>query len=194
LDPSDDQLIARARAGDTAAFDTLVTRYRQRIYAMTLNLIRHEADARDVAQETFIRAWRSIGRFEGKSCFFTWLYRIAHNLCCDRARARRLESDGEFDDSRGLPVNAMAAHLPRVSERPDDALSRSELRRLISGAIDQLSPEHRAVILLKEVQGLSYMEIAAAVSCSVGTVMSRLFYARRRLQTLLSGELSAGHR
>jgi len=162
-----------------------MTRYRPRIYAMTLNLIRHEADARDIAQETFIRAWRAIGGFEGKACFFTWLYRITHNLCYDRHRARRFESEGEFDDSRGLPANALAANLPRATERPDDAMSRTELRKKISDAIDQLSPEHRAVILLKEIEGLSYGEIAEAVSCTIGTVMSRLFYARRRLQDLL---------
>lgn len=153
---------------------------------MTLNFIRNQADALDIAQDTFIRAWRGISRFEGRACFSTWLYRIAHNLCYDRLRAHPPEGSREFDDSRGLPSDAIEANLPNRSDRPDRAMARSELRADISAAIAALSPEHRAVILLKEMEGLSYEEIAATVSCSKGTVMSRLFYARRVLQSLLS--------
>lgn len=189
-EPSDAVLIARSQAGDTAAFDVLVTRYRPRIYAMTLHFIRNDADALDVAQETFIRAWRAITRFDERACFFTWLYRITHNLCYDRLRARRAQNSGEFDDSCGLPQTVLGANLPHASERPDRALARTELRERISHAIQQLSPEHRAVILLKEVEGLSYKEIAAVAACSLGTVMSRLFYARRRLQSLLTDTCS----
>ncbi len=157
---------------------------------MTLNLIRHEADALDIAQETFIRAWRSISRFEARACFFTWLFRITHNLCYDRQRARRVEGSEEFDDSRGLPATALGANLPQASERPDSVLARAELKEAILTAVDQLSFDHRTVILLKEVEGMSYAEIAEAVSCTIGTVMSRIFYARRRLQSLLRDTLS----
>lgn len=192
-EPSDGVLIGRCQSGDTVAFDELMTRYRPRIFAMTLNFIRNEADALDVAQETFIRAWRAIGRYEARSCFFTWLYRITHNLCYDRLRSRRMESAGEFDDSRGMPPTAIDANLPYRSERPDRALARAELREEIFKAMAQLTPDHRAVILLKDVQGLSYGEIASAISCSLGTVMSRLFYARRQLQGLLGNTTGTLH-
>lgn len=182
----DTELVRRSQDGDTRAFDELVTRYRGRVYAMTYQLIQNETEAWDLAQEAFIKAWKALPRFKGDSAFYTWLYRITHNVTYDWLRKRKIQTDGEFDDSRTEHrVAAGAEAVPRGDSSPDDALSHSELGTRIAAAIDELSPDHKEAILLREVQGLSYDEIAQSMDCSIGTVMSRLFYARKKLQTLL---------
>lgn len=177
--------IEQSRNGDSRAFGNIVTAYQSRIYAMILQMIRNEADAWDLSQEVFVRAWRSLAQFEGRSSFATWLFRITHNIVCDFARSPRNAPKAAWEDSmEGLiaPDATVSAHAPR----PDQAAEHSELGDQIAHAINQLSPEHQTVILLKEVQGLSYKEIAEATNSSMGTVMSRLFYARKQLQTMLS--------
>jgi len=186
-EPSDSDLVQRSQAGDLGAFDELVTRYRGKVYAMIVNMIHNEADAWDLAQDAFVKAWRALPRFEARSNFYTWLYRIAHNVTYDWLRKKRVRGDGtEFDDSvRADLIEPGAPTAPQEILRPDEDAENKELRRRIQDAIAKLSPDHRAVILLKEVEGLKYQEIADAVGCSIGTVMSRLFYARKKLQTLL---------
>jgi RNA polymerase sigma-70 factor, ECF subfamily len=183
------ELVQRCQRGDTAAFASLVTRYRGRIYAMTYNLTGNEADAWDLSQEAFVKAWKALSRFEGRSSFFTWLYRITHNVVYDFMRKKRITAtaDGEeFDDSEAImPIAAGAATVPAGSVRPDEGLANQELGLRIREALDRLSPEHRAIVLAKEVDGLSYQEIAEAQNITLGTVMSRLFYARQKLQTML---------
>lgn len=182
---TDTELVTRSRNGSTEAFETLVTRYRGRIYAMTLNMTGNDADAWDLSQEVFIKAWRSLPRFEARSQFFTWLYRITHNVVIDWTRKRKIQGGTEFNDELGTVPAAGSLTTPGYTPEPDRALANRELGARIRKALDELSPEHRAVILLKEVDGLSYQEIADSIECSIGTVMSRLFYARKRLQTLL---------
>lgn len=183
---SDLDLVRRCQAGDTRAFDALVTKYRGRIYAMTCNLIHNETEAWDLAQEAFIKAWRAIGSFKADSGFYTWLYRISHNVCYDWLRKKKIESDAEFDDSRTDHRAAAGAEtVPRGERRPDQVIAGQELRERIEQAIAKLSADHRQAILLKEVEGLQYHEIAEVMQCSIGTVMSRLFYARKKLQELL---------
>lgn len=184
--PEDTELVARCQRGDTAAFDELVTRYRQRIYAMIYNMVHSEQDAWDLAQESFLKAWKSIGRFRGQSAFFTWLYRIVMNVTIDALRKKQIEGGVEFDDTIELHhIEPASTTVPKGEPLPAQKLERDEIRRRIDAAIAKLSPEHRAVILLREMDGLQYEEIAETVGCSLGTVMSRLFYARKKLQSQL---------
>lgn len=182
---ADVDLVKRAQGGDPSAFDSLVTRYRGKVYGMCYHFVQNEQDAWDLAQEAFIKAWRALPSFKLDSAFYTWLYRIAHNTAYDWLRKRRIESAGEFDDEVGRPIAAGAEAVPHDVVRPDDALSNVELGRRIREAIAQLQPDHRTAILLREVEGLSYEEIAKITNCQLGTVMSRLFYARKKLQEML---------
>jgi RNA polymerase sigma-70 factor (ECF subfamily) len=190
-DPDDDfRLVALAQKGDTRSYDALVTRHRGRIFAMIRNMIHQEADAWDLTQEVFIKAWHALPRFEAKAKFTTWLYRIAHNTVYDWARKRKIESAGELNDEifERERIDSASFTTPSGGESPDATMSHGELRVKIQVALGKLSPEHREVVILKDVQGLSYKEIADAMSSTLGTVMSRLFYARQKLQTLLKDE------
>ena len=181
---TDADLVLRAQNGSTEAFESLVTRYRGRIYAMTMNMTGNDADAWDLSQEVFIKAWRKLPEFERRSQFYTWLYRIANNTVIDWIRKKKIQG-AEFNDELGHAPAAGAPTTPRTAPAPDHAILNQETGARIREALDQLSPEHRAVILLKEIDGLSYQEIADTVGCAIGTVMSRLFNARKRLQEML---------
>ena len=192
-EPPDEELVARAQKGDTGAFDRLVTRHRGRIYAMIRQMVKNEADAWDLAQEAFVKAWKALPRFEAKARFSTWLYRIAHNTVYDWARRRRPEAGGEFNDEvfGEDRIDPGSLTTPASDRQPDEALAGDELRAKIEAALDRLSPEHRQAVVLKDVHGLAYKEIAEVMGCSLGTVMSRLFYARQKLQQLLKDEYEA---
>ena len=184
--PDDLQLVARSQAGDTAAFNELVTRYRSRAFSMIYQMTRNEQDAWDLAQDGFVKAWKSIGRFRGQSSFYTWLYRILMNVTIDALRKKSIQSGTEFDDAIGLQqIEAGAPTAPHAEMQPAEKLSDQEIRTRIDEAIEKLSPEHRAAIVMREIDGLEYSEIAEQMECSIGTVMSRLFYARKKLQALL---------
>jgi len=190
-DHEDDfRLVALAQKGDMRAYDELVTRHRGKIFAMIRNMIHQEADAWDISQDVFIKAWHALPRFEAKARFSTWLYRIAHNAVYDWTRKRKIESAGELNDEifERERIDSASFTTPSGGEMPDQSMSQSELRQKIQAALNKLSPEHREVVLLKDVQGLSYKEIADAMSSTLGTVMSRLYYARQKLQTLLKDE------
>lgn len=190
-DPDDDfRLVALAQKGDMTAYDALVTRHRGRIFAMIRNMIHQEAEAWDLSQEVFIKAWHALPKFEAKARFSTWLYRITHNAVYDWARKRKIESVGELNDEifERERIDSASFTTPSGGQSPDDLMAHGELRAKIQIALNKLSPEHREVVLLKDVQGLSYKEIAEAMSSTLGTVMSRLFYARQKLQTLLKDE------
>jgi RNA polymerase sigma-70 factor (ECF subfamily) len=184
--PDDLELVARSQAGDTSAFSELVTRYRNRAYAMIYNMVRNEQDAWDLAQDGFLKAWKSINRFRGQSSFYTWLYRILMNVTIDAMRRKQIEGGTEFDDQIGLQnIAPGAATAPKSEMEPADRMSDKEIRQRIDEAIARLSPEHRTAIVMREIDGLEYTEIAEQMGCSLGTVMSRLFYARKKLQALL---------
>ncbi len=190
-DPDDDfRLVALAQQGDMHAYDVLVTRHRGRIFAMIRNMIHQEADAWDLSQEVFIKAWHALPKFEAKARFSTWIYRIAHTVVYDWARKRKIESAGELNDEifERERIDSASFTTPSGGESPADTMAHGELRMKIQIALGKLSPEHREVVLLKDVQGLSYKEIAEAMSSTMGTVMSRLFYARQKLQALLKDE------
>lgn len=188
VEPTDEILVNRSQAGDMQAFDQLVTRYRGKIYAMTMNMIHNEADAWDLAQDTFVKAWKALPKFQARSNFYTWLYRISHNVTYDWLRKKQNQViKAEFDDSiQSSQIDRSAPTVPRDMARPDQHAQGNELKQSIRDALAQLSPEHRSAILLKEVDGLRYEEIAERSDCSIGTIMSRLFYARKKLQTIFT--------
>jgi RNA polymerase sigma-70 factor, ECF subfamily len=167
-------LVHRAQAGDTEAFGVLVTKYRAKIYTKLYGMVRNENDAWDLAQESFLQAWRSIHKFEGRSSFYTWLYSLTVNLAIDSLRRKVRCVEVELDDA--IPCSLAS---PRANYRF------TEIRLHINAALARLSPEHRAVIVLKEIQDLQYQEIANMLNISIGTVMSRLFYGRKKLQSIL---------
>lgn len=184
--PNDLELVARCQRGDSGAFDELVIRYRNRAFSMVYNMVRNEQDAWDLSQDGFLKAWKSIGRFRGQSSFYTWLYRILMNVSIDWLRRKQIAGGTEFDDTRGIQgVAPGATTVPKSELPPSAAISDKEVRARIDMAMDRLSEEHRSVIVLRELNGMEYQEIADTLECSVGTVMSRLFYARKKLQTLL---------
>jgi RNA polymerase sigma-70 factor (ECF subfamily) len=190
-DSDDDfRLVARAQQGDFGAYDELVTRHRGRIFAMIRNMIHQEADAWDLSQEVFIKAWNALPRFEARARFSTWIYRIAHNAVYDWTRRRKIESAGELNDEifERERIDSSSFTTPSGGESPDETMAFGELRAKIEIALGKLSADHREVVLLKDVQGLSYKEIADVMECSLGTVMSRLYYARQKLQGLLKDE------
>ncbi len=153
---------------------------------MVYGMVQNEQDAWDLAQEGFLKAWRSIHRFKGQSSFYTWLYRIMTNVTIDSLRRKGVRGETEFDD-RIAParVEPGSRTTPSEGPLPHRKLEQREIRKRIDEAISKLSPDHRAVIVMKELEDLQYNEIAEILDCSIGTVMSRLFYARKKLQNLL---------
>jgi RNA polymerase sigma-70 factor (ECF subfamily) len=183
-DPEEAGLLVRARGGDTEAFDNLITLYRDRIYMHTFQIVRNEEDALDLTQETFIRAWKSLPGFDGTATLSNWLHRIATNAAIDHCRRRRIRPQAQIE-SGSMKIDPASRTTPSKPEEPGSSLDRGEIKRRVEEAFLALSPEHRAVIILKEIEDLTYQEIAQHLGCSLGTVMSRLFYARKKLQSLL---------
>lgn len=189
-DPSDLEAVTRAARGDHEAYRVLVERYQDRAYGLALRVMRDEEQAKDVVQEAFLKAYRSLGRFEGRSSFYTWFYRVVMNLCID---AKRRQSPGrmvEWDETRALetPVGTgLDAVDPEHQQAsgPEGDLERAELREAIRSAIAELPDDARQTLLLREIDGLSYSEIAKSLGIPKGTVMSRLHHARRRVRELL---------
>lgn len=186
---SDWEVVRRAQEGHHEAFRELVERYQRKIAALALGMLRNREDALDVVQETFARAYANLDRFKGDSALYTWLYRIAFNLCVDHQRRESRQQAVPLEiDERGGPPSTLPEGEPSRND-PFDRARDAEIARRLDEAIRGLTPEHRAVILLREVEGLSYEEISHVLQCPKGTVMSRLHYARRQLQARLRGLL-----
>jgi RNA polymerase sigma-70 factor (ECF subfamily) len=188
--PADDQvLVRRAQRGDSEAFDTLVRRYQERIYSTIYHMTSNHEDANDLAQEAFIKAHQALKSFKGDASFFTWLYRIAVNKTINFLKQRKNRTHLSLDD---LDFNA--EHDPDlvslISERtPRREVNLAELQERLNTALQNLSEDHRLVVTLHDVQGLPHDEISKIMDCNVGTVRSRLFYARQQLQAYLSDYL-----
>ena len=183
---SDDAALVRAaQKGDTDAFEELVARHRDKIYARAFSMMRNEEEAIDLSQEAWVKGWQRLEQFHGESSFATWMTRIVINLCLDQLRKQkrhREESIEEMDEETG----GVERQMPVVTSNPTAGLEREELRKRIDQALGQLSNEHRTVLVLHEFQEMEYKEIAKTMGCSIGTVMSRLFYARRKMAALLA--------
>lgn len=183
---SDTDLVKRAQKGDMAAFEEMVARHRDKIYARAYSMMRNEDEALDLSQEAWVKGWQRLVQFQGDSSFVTWMTRIVINLCLDQLRKhkrQRAESIEMLDEESG----GVERYMPVSTPNPTAGLERVELRRRIDRALAQLSVEHRTVLVLHEFEELEYKEIARRMGCSIGTVMSRLFYARRRMASLLAG-------
>lgn len=184
--PGDRELVERARKGDREAFRELVERYQRKVAALAVGMLRSREDALDVVQDTFTKAYQSLDKFKGDSSFYTWVYRIAVNLCIDHQRreSRYVQVASDMDDGAEEVVPPTREDL--AADQPYERARGAEIGARLSRAINELTPEHRAVILLREVDGLSYEEISQVLDCPKGTVMSRLHYARRQLQARLA--------
>lgn len=186
MPPSDWDLVRQVREGDRGAFRALVDRYQRKMAALAVGMLRDPDDALDVVQEAFAKAYQNLGRFKGDSSFYTWLYRITFNLCIDHQRREgRLVRVPAVSSEDGDVPGTLAIPDESVRGDPVRGAQDAELRERLERAMAELTPEHRAVILLREVEGLSYDEISQALDCPKGTVMSRLHYARRQLQDKL---------
>lgn len=185
-DPVDDrELVLAAQRGERDAFKTLFERYHRRAYALAFGVLRHQDDALDVVQDAFIKAHKYLDKFAGNSSFYTWLYRIVMNLAIDHLRKHRRVKPVELDETR-IESEGDEALLPRIlGGNPVRALVDKQIRARIDQALDELSDNHRAVLVMRELEGLSYEDMAQAMSCSKGTIMSRLFHARRNMQKQL---------
>jgi RNA polymerase sigma-70 factor (ECF subfamily) len=180
------ELVRLAQRGGLAAFEELVARHRDKIYARAYSMMRNEDEALDLSQDAWVKGWRRLAQFQGDSSFVTWMTRIVINLCLDQLRKQkrqRTESIEAMEEDAG----GVERQMPVITPNPTEGLERTELRQRIDRAMGQLSFEHRTVLVLHEFEELEYKEIAKRMKCSIGTVMSRLFYARRRMASLLAG-------
>ena len=173
-------LLQRARKGEMAAFEALVSAYERRVYSLALRSTGSEQDAADVTQEVFFRAYRALDTFRGDSGFSTWLYRITMNLCVDLARKNSAPPPASLDEEQSAEISET-----RGGYQPETALETNELRRELDTALSLISEEHRRIVLLRDVGGMSYADIAAALDLEVGTVKSRLARARAALRKIL---------
>ncbi len=183
---ADTELVKLAQKGDMVAFEELVARHRDKIYARAFSMVRNEDDATDLSQEAWVKGWQRLHQFQGDASFATWMTRIVINLCLDQLRKlKRVRADSidQMDDESG----GVERQLPIINPNPTERLERGELRQRIDRALGQLSHEHRTVLVLHEFEELEYKMIAKRMGCSIGTVMSRLFYARRKMAGLLAG-------
>ena len=192
-DESDLSLVRRVQRGDKGAFDALVLKYQHKLVKLVMRYVRNPAEAEDIAQEAFIKAYRALPQFRGDSAFYTWLYRIAINTAKNAVVSRdRSPIEYNVDRNNNDESYDMQGRM-KDSETPEGLVLTDEIRSIVNAAIDALPEDLRTAIVLRELEGLSYEEIAAAMDCPVGTVRSRIFRAReaidRRLREVFEGGL-----
>jgi RNA polymerase sigma-70 factor (ECF subfamily) len=188
VERDDSELVERAQEGDREAFQTLVERYQEKVYSICYGKVKDEQDAKDVSQDVFIKVFRYIENFNQESSFYTWLYRIAVNTSIDFLRKRSRRKEVDYDDTIQTDEDVEGGELLMPSKLgidPDKELGRKELREKMLEALDSLSDKHRTILTLREVEGLSYKEMADVLEISKGTVMSRLYHARQYFQEAL---------
>ncbi|GAA6144149.1 RNA polymerase sigma factor RpoE [Thalassolituus maritimus] len=187
---SDQQLVARVQKGDRRAFDLLVVKYQHRILSLVGRFVSDHAEAQDVTQEAFIKAYRALPSFRGDSQFYTWMYRIAVNTAKNHLISRGRKTPTQDIDLDDAAYFADEANMKDV-ETPDGLLQRDQLRKVVFDAIEDLPEELRRAVTLRELEGLSYEEIAEAMNCPIGTVRSRIFRAREAIEKKMRPLLSA---
>lgn len=178
MQPADDILINRSKNGDLEAFELLVKRYENKVYTVAYRFLGNHADASDLAQEAFLRLYQSLPGFRGESGFMTWMYRITANVCRDELRRRQKHQVISLDAEDVNNQNNNIAQLPGRDPTPEEALEKKEFNDFIQECLLSLSEEHRLVLIMREIQDMSYEEIAEVLKCSLGTVKSRLNRAR----------------
>jgi len=186
---SDIELVKMTLSGDRRAYRELVEKYQQRIYAIAFGVLHNREDALDVSQDVLIKAYRKLSKFRGASSFYTWLYRITINMAIDYRRKRKNVVQVEYDDRIGADEESEKPSMKTVTESPAEALERKELNKVVMDAIASLPDEQKTVLILREIEGLAYEEISEVTGVSIGTVMSRLHYGRRKLRDVLSSYL-----
>jgi RNA polymerase sigma-70 factor (ECF subfamily) len=183
-------LVHRVQSGDMAAFDALTRKYRERIYSIIYNITSNREDAADLTQDAFVRAFTSISRFKAQSTFFTWLYRIAVNMALSHIKRNRLRRFFSFDNINEEMAPTEIVETLAQKSAGDRSAQLSELQEKLNEALQKLSPKHRTVVILFEIEGLNHQEIAEIMHTSEGTVRSRLHYAKLQLQADLQSYLS----
>lgn len=181
------RLVREARDGDEAAFGELMQAYHQRVYGVLIGMVRNADDARDLSQTAWIKVWNKLDTFKGDADFYTWLYRVTTYVGLDFIRKRNRKREVDLLDEMQPDRDADSRVAPSVQSRPDHAAEKGEIRDVFDAALATLSPEHQTTLMLREVEGLSYDEIAKVMKCRRGTVMSRIFYARKSMQEKLKG-------
>jgi RNA polymerase sigma-70 factor (ECF subfamily) len=192
--PSERSCLERARQGDRDAFGEIVEAYRERLFLAALALLRNHEDARDMSQEAFVRAFRNLQRFDTQRPFYPWIHRILRNLCLDHQQKygphRQVSLEAITEETHGTIESEL------VSGQGDqgdvrDSIQRAQVAKLIRGAIDELKPEFREILILKHLEEMPYKDIAETLDIPMGTVMSRLFHARKALKSKLEGRIDA---
>ncbi len=183
-------LVKRVRSGDQRAFKLLVERYQRKVYAVALGMLKDKEEAMDVSQEAFVKVYKYLDHFKGDSSFYTWLYRITVNICIDVMR-RKGSAGGEMEEfDESAPMDLSEARIgalgSRLGTNPQKSALRRELAEKIQEALAAVPEKHRAILLLREVEGMSYEDLSRTLDIPKGTVMSRLFHARAKVQKILS--------
>jgi RNA polymerase sigma-70 factor (ECF subfamily) len=186
MDVNEAQLISRCQQGDQDALKEIFNQYHKKVYRIAHGVVRQREEALDIVQEVFIKLFRSIHQFRGKSKFYTYLYRMTMNTSIDHTRKMKKVPPLSIDEEEGFQLSDDA------ERRPDRILDHKELEEKVKWAMDQLSPDQKAALIFREVEGLSYQEIAEATGSSIGTVMSRLHYGRKKVQELLKDYMEGG--
>lgn len=175
-------LIRRAKQGDMLAFEELILKHEKIVYNLALRMMNHSEDARDISQEVFLKAYRSLSNFDERSAFSTWLYRITHNTCIDEMRKRKGKQSFSLEEELENEEGSMQRQIADEGDTPEESLLRAEQKNEILQALDNLSEEHKAAIVLRDVKGLSYEEIAEILEVTLGTVKSRISRGRNQLK------------
>jgi len=186
MDLNETELILRCQKGDQEALEEIYNRYRERVYRIAYGVVRHREDALEIVQDVFVKLFRTIGSFKGTSRLYTFLYRMTMNTAIDHVRRVKKFSKPSVQEEGGF-------QLPEAPEKgPERILLYKELEERVKGALAKLPKDQRMAVIFREIEGLSYQEMAETMGCSLGTVMSRLHYGRRKMQELLKGYVKEG--
>lgn len=179
-------LLDRCCTGDAAAFEALISSYQKKVYNIAYRMLGNIDDASEIAQEVFIKIFRSIRQFKGEAAFSTWVYKIAVNMCLDELRKRKKSRSVYIDEAVRLEDGEVEKQIPGEMPSPEEMTEKNELRGIVENAIKLLDEKHRCVVVLRDIQGMSYEEIAQILNCPLGTIKSRINRARAALRDILN--------